>query len=42
MTEGIAHEVLSRYRKDDRKKSVEFIAVTFNMRNRGDREVCYI
>ena len=42
VTEGIAHEVLSRYRRDERKKSVEFIAVTFNMRNHGDREVCCI
>jgi len=41
VTEGIAHEVLNRYRRDDRKKSLEVIAVTFNMRNHGDREVCY-
>ena len=39
VTEGIAHEVLHRYRTDGRKKRVEMIAVTMNMRNHGDREV---
>lgn len=39
VTEGIAHEVLNRYRNDGRKKKLELIAVTFNERNHGDREV---
>ena len=39
VTEGIAHQVLHFYRSDGRKKSVELIAVTMNMRNHGDREV---
>ncbi|KAM0263710.1 hypothetical protein ACHAQJ_001024 [Trichoderma viride] len=39
VTEGIAHEILHRYRNDGRKKKVEMIAVTMNMRNHGDREV---
>ena len=39
VTEGIAHEVLHRYRTDIRSKRVELIAVTMNMRNHGDREV---
>jgi len=39
VTEGIAHEVLHRYRNDGKTKSVELIAVTMNMRNHGDREV---
>ncbi|TFA98382.1 hypothetical protein CCMA1212_009851 [Trichoderma ghanense] len=39
VTEGIAHEILHRYRSDGRKKKVEMIAVTMNMRNHGDREV---
>lgn len=39
VTEGIAHEVLHRYREDERPKKVKMIAVTFNMRNHGDREV---
>lgn len=39
VTEGIGHEVLHRYRTDQRKKRFEMIAVTFNMRNHGDREV---
>ncbi|KAL3419853.1 hypothetical protein PVAG01_08351 [Phlyctema vagabunda] len=38
VTEGIAHEVLHRYRSDGRAKRRELIAVTFNMRNHGDRE----
>lgn len=43
VTEGIAHEVLNRYRTDGRNKKLELIAVTFNERNHGDREVrCYI
>jgi hypothetical protein len=42
VTEGIAHEILHRYRNDGRKKKVEMIAVTMNMRNHGDREVCTI
>ncbi|PTB63642.1 hypothetical protein BBK36DRAFT_1171118 [Trichoderma citrinoviride] len=39
VTQGIAHEILHRYRSDGRKKKVEMIAVTMNMRNHGDREV---
>lgn len=39
VTEGIAHQVLHNYRTDGRKKRVEMIAVTMNMRNHGDREV---
>jgi hypothetical protein len=42
VTEGIAHEILHRYRNDGRKKRVEMIAVTMNMRNHGDREVCIL
>jgi hypothetical protein len=38
VTEDIAHEVLHRYRTDERKKRVELIAVTMNMRNHGSRE----
>jgi hypothetical protein len=40
VTEGIAQEILHRYRTDGRKRKVEMIAVTMNMRNHGDREVC--
>lgn len=39
VTEGIAHEILHRYRTDGRQKKVEMIALTMNMRNHGDREV---
>lgn len=39
VTEGIAHEVLHRFRNDGKPKKMELIAVTFNMRNHGDREV---
>ncbi|PTB40245.1 hypothetical protein M441DRAFT_195800 [Trichoderma asperellum CBS 433.97] len=39
VTEGIAHEILHRYRNDGRNKKIEMIAVTMNMRNHGDREV---
>lgn len=39
VTEAIAHEVLHRYRADDRKKKVELIAVTMDMRNHGERMV---
>ena len=39
VTEGIAHEILHRYRTDGREKRMEMIAVTMNMRNHGDREV---
>jgi hypothetical protein len=39
VTEAIAHEALHRYRTDGRKKRVELIAVTMDMRNHGDREV---
>lgn len=39
VTENIAHEVLHRYRSDGRKKKVELIAVTMDMRNHGGREV---
>ncbi|KAJ5214908.1 hypothetical protein N7468_010587 [Penicillium chermesinum] len=39
VTEGIAHEVLYRYREDStRARSTPLIAVTMNMRNHGDRE----
>jgi hypothetical protein len=41
VTEGIAHEVLHRYRSDEKKKKMELIAVTMNMRNHGDREVLF-
>lgn len=40
VTEGIAHEILNRFRTDGRSKKLELIAVTFNERNHGDREVC--
>ncbi|KAK4059864.1 hypothetical protein Trihar35433_10408 [Trichoderma harzianum] len=39
VTEGIAHEILHRYRSDGRRKKVEMIAITMNMRNHGDRQV---
>jgi hypothetical protein len=39
VTEGVAHEVLHRYRTDRRRKKARLIAVTMNMRNHGDREV---
>jgi hypothetical protein len=39
VTEAIAHEVLHRYRTDGKKKRVELIAVTMDMRNHGDRIV---
>lgn len=39
VTEGVAHEVLHRYRTDGRQKKARLIAVTMNMRNHGDREV---
>ncbi|EHK50912.1 hypothetical protein TRIATDRAFT_94062 [Trichoderma atroviride IMI 206040] len=39
VTEGIAHEILHRYRNDGRRKRIEMIAVTMNMRNHGDRQV---
>jgi hypothetical protein len=39
VTEAIAHEVLHQYRTDVRKKRVELIAVTMDMRNHGEREV---
>jgi hypothetical protein len=39
VTEAIAHEVLHQYRTDERKKMVELIAVTMDMRNHGEREV---
>ncbi|OKL60967.1 hypothetical protein UA08_03691 [Talaromyces atroroseus] len=39
VTEGIAHEVLHRYRADGRQKTAQLIAVTMNMRNHGDREI---
>lgn len=39
VTEEIAHEVLHRYRSGTRRKRVELIAVTMNMRNHGDRLV---
>jgi len=37
--EAIAHEVLHRYRNDEKKKRLELIAVTMDMRNHGEREV---
>lgn len=42
VTEGVAHEVLHRYRTDGRHKDAQLIAVTINMRNHGDREVIYL
>lgn len=39
VTEGVAHEVLHRYRTDGRRKKAQLISVTMNMRNHGDREV---
>ena len=39
VTEGVAHEVLHRYKTDKRRKEAQLIAVTMNMRNHGDREV---
>jgi hypothetical protein len=39
VTEAIAHEILHRYRTDERKKKRELIAVTIDMRNHGEREV---
>lgn len=39
VTEAIAHEVLHRYRNDAKRKRVELIAVTMDMRNHGEREV---
>jgi hypothetical protein len=39
VTEGVAQEVLHRYRTDQRQKNAPLIAVTMNMRNHGDREV---
>lgn len=39
VTEGVAHEVLHRYKTDGRRKKAQLIAVTMNMRNHGDREV---
>jgi len=37
--EDQAHEVLDKYRRDPREKKVELIAVAFDMRNHGEREV---
>ena len=39
VTEGIAHEVLSRYRSDGRPKKMGLISVTMDMRNHGEREI---
>jgi hypothetical protein len=39
VTEAIAHEVLHRYRTDGRKRMIQLIAVTMDMRNHGSREV---
>jgi pimeloyl-ACP methyl ester carboxylesterase len=39
VTEGIAHEVLHRYNEDKGVTNLPLIAVTFNMRNHGDRMV---
>lgn len=39
VTEGVAHEVLYRYKTDGRRKKAQLVAVTMNMRNHGDREV---
>jgi len=41
VTEDIAHEVLHRYRTEQRQKKYELIALTMNMRNHGDREVWF-
>ncbi|ERS97555.1 uncharacterized protein SPSK_03448 [Sporothrix schenckii 1099-18] len=40
VTEGIAHELLHRYRTDPRPKTMGLIAVTMDMRNHGEREIC--
>lgn len=42
VTEGIAHEVLFRYRSQATRTRAQLIAVTMNMRNHGDREVTMI
>lgn len=39
VTEGIAHELLHRYRSDVRPKTMGLIAVTMDMRNHGEREI---
>ncbi|CAK7236093.1 hypothetical protein SCUCBS95973_009489 [Sporothrix curviconia] len=39
VTEGIAHELLHRYRSDGRAKCMGMIAVTMDMRNHGEREI---
>ena len=39
VTEAIAYEVLHGYRNDGRKKKVEMIAITMDMRNHGERVV---
>ncbi|CAK7219809.1 hypothetical protein SEUCBS140593_004017 [Sporothrix eucalyptigena] len=39
VTEGIAHELLHRYRTDGRQKNMGLIAVTMDMRNHGEREI---
>ncbi|KAL1893326.1 hypothetical protein Sste5346_006503 [Sporothrix stenoceras] len=39
VTEGIAHELLHRYRTDSRPKTMGLVAVTMDMRNHGEREI---
>jgi hypothetical protein len=39
--EGVAHGILHQYRTDSRKKKVDLIAVTLDMSNHGEREVCF-
>lgn len=39
VTEGIAHELLHRYRTDSRPNKMGLIAVTMDMRNHGEREI---
>lgn len=39
VTQDMAHEILHRYRRHNKAKNMETIAVTINMRNHGDREV---
>ncbi|KAJ4147474.1 hypothetical protein LMH87_001988 [Akanthomyces muscarius] len=40
VTEAIAHEILHRHRSNSRDRQRPMIAVTMNMRNHGDREIC--
>ncbi|KAJ3497520.1 hypothetical protein NLG97_g1839 [Lecanicillium saksenae] len=40
VTQAIAHEILHRYRGSKKEGQRGMIAVTMNMRNHGDREIC--